>query len=294
MKVLITGANGFLGSYLCKAYSEKNIVTIGLSGCNYNLDLTTTVPPFNQPFTTVIHAAGLAHIIPRTPDEQRLFFNVNVSGTINLLNALEKNTPLPEQLVYISTVAVYGIETGKDIGEETELNGNTAYALSKIEAERILQNWGAEHNVKILIFRLPLLAGQNPPGNLGAMIKAIKRGYYFRIGDGSARRSIVLAEDVAAFIASGVKASGIYNLTDGYNPSLRELETLIAEKTGKRIKVLPYSLIKVLAKAGDLMPKFPVNSLRLSKLTSTLTFSDRKAREEIGWHSGSVIEKLII
>jgi len=293
-KVLITGANGFLGSYLHKAFPAEETMTLGLSGCDYNLDLTKTVPTLSQTFTTVVHAAGLAHIIPTTAEQCCLFNNVNVNGTINLLRGLGKLSPLPEQLVFISTVAVYGVEKGECIDENSPLKGDTPYALSKIGAERVLQKWGEEHNVNILILRLPLLAGKNPPGNLGAMIRAIKKGYYFRIGDGSARRSIVLADDVAAFIASGVKASGIYNLTDGYNPSVKELDTLIARQSGKRIKIIPYSFIKTVSMVGDLIPKFPINSLRLSKLTSTLTFSDRKAREELGWNSIPVIEKMIV
>ena len=78
--------------------------------------------------------------------------------------------------------------------------GGTPYADSKIQAEELLREWGKLNNVNMLILRLPLLVGENPPGNLGSMIRAIKKGYYFRIGDGSARRSMVLAEDIAEVV----------------------------------------------------------------------------------------------
>ena len=57
---LITGANGFLGRYLRAAYTGRRLVTLGLSGCDFNVDLSQVVPEFHGPFLRVIHAAGLA------------------------------------------------------------------------------------------------------------------------------------------------------------------------------------------------------------------------------------------
>ena len=59
---LITGANGFLGKYIVNAVSNLGFRTLGLSGCDYNLDLSAKVPEFTESFSKVIHAAGLAHI----------------------------------------------------------------------------------------------------------------------------------------------------------------------------------------------------------------------------------------
>ena len=293
MSTLLTGANGFLGRNIIRAFDEKRPITLGLTGCDINIDLSLNVPEFKSSFEKVIHAAGLAHNLPSTDEAASRFFSVNATGTANLLKGLEKPRPLPRIIIFISTVAVYGLEEGENIDESAPLNGSTPYALSKIEAENLVSKWGRENGVSTLILRLPLIAGANPPGNLGAMIKAIRNGYYFRIGDGTARRSMVLAEDVAKLVAAYTGSSGTYNLTDGYNPEVRELDKAIASAVGRKIRVLPDSIVRTAALMGDLLPFLPINSLKYKKLTSSLTFSDAKARREIGWQSKSVIENLV-
>jgi len=74
---------------------------------------------------------------------------------------------VPESFIFVSTVAVYGCETGEDIDENHPLKGNTPYALSKIQAEKFLTEWCHTNNVKLGIIRPSLIAGPNPPGNLG-------------------------------------------------------------------------------------------------------------------------------
>jgi GlcNAc-P-P-Und epimerase len=294
MRVLLTGANGFLGNYLKQALIDQGLNTLGLSDCDYDVDLSGSVPEFNEPFKKVVHVAGLAHIIPKSKQSDQRFFDVNVTGTSNLLKGLEKLPRLPEIFIFISTIAVYGAESGENIDETAPLKGTSPYARSKTEAEAEVEKWGKKNNVRVLILRLPLIAGANPPGNLGALISSIKKGYYFRIGDGNARRSMVLAEDVAGLISGCSTCSGIYNLTDGIHPSIRELDEAIALKCGKRIKVLPQSIVRFVARAGDIMPFIPMNTLKLGKLTSTLTFSDEKARRELDWNPRSVLENLEI
>lgn len=294
MTILLTGANGFFGHYLQRALADQSLTTLGLSGCDYNVDLSCAVPKFRVSFTKVVHAAGLAHIIPGSKLTEQRFFDVNVTGTSNLLKGLEKLYRLPELLIFISSVAVYGVESGEGIDEAAPLAGNSPYALSKAKAETEVETWGARNNVRVLILRLPLIVGLNPPGNLGAMIKSIKKGYYFRIGDGNARRSMVLAEDVAGFIASCKAHSGTYNLTDGCHPSIKELDKAMAYKLNRRIKHIPASLVKFAARIGALLPFLPINSTKFEKLTSSLTFSDDKARREIGWVSRSVVSNMEI
>lgn len=289
-KFLITGANGFLGNYFRKAYSWESLKTLGLTNCDINVDLSEEIPIFNECFYKVIHAAGLAHVKPSDKVTEKRFFDVNVKGTANLLSGLEHLQRLPELIVFISTVSVYGVDQGEEIDESAPLKGTSPYALSKIDAENIIWEWGVRNNVKTLILRLPLIAGANPPGNLGSMIRAIKNGYYFRIGDGNARKSMVLAEDVAEFVANIKPCSGIYNLTDGYHPSLCELDQAIAAKLNKKIRKIPVCYIKPVARLGDIIPLIPINSEKFEKLTCTLTFSDTRARMEIGWHSKPVIE----
>jgi nucleoside-diphosphate-sugar epimerase len=292
MNILLTGANGFLGKIIIKTLEKEHLIlTLSRNSGEYRICLDKQIPNFHHSFVLVVHAAGKAHSVPRTAKEKQQFYEVNVLGTLNLLKGLEK-AGVPDQFVFISSVSVYGQEFGNDIKEEHKLQAKDPYGLSKIEAESLVTEWCKNHNVVCTILRLPLLVGQNPPGNLGAMIKAIDKGYYFNIGGGKARKSMVLAKDVAAFIPKVAAFGGMYNLTDGFHPNFQELSSTISKHKNRKI---PFNLPLVVAKAfglvGDLLGnKAPINSGKLKKITSDLTFDDTKAREVAGWESQGVIE----
>lgn len=288
-KILLTGSSGFLGKSLYFFLKDfDSVFELSKDFGVHSIRLEKEVPPFNQSFDLVIHAAGKAHSIPKTKIEASNFFDVNVKGTQNLLNGLEL-VGVPKQFVFISSVAVYGKEFGDKILETEMLNAKDSYGLSKIQAERVVLDWCDYHNVTCTILRLPLLIGKNPPGNLGAMIKAINKGYYFNIGGGNAKKSMVLAEDVARFISIIAPVGGTYNLTDGLHPSFSELSNAIAKR---EINNLPLFIAKIIGYLGDFLgEKAPINSLKIKKITSNLTFDDSKARG-LGWKSQSVLEYL--
>jgi nucleoside-diphosphate-sugar epimerase len=231
----------------------------------------------------VVHNAGKAHFVPQNEAEGKVFYDVNVGGTEKLLEAILSLKNEPKCIVFVSTVAVYGLELGENIDETAPLLGNTPYAKSKIMAEEMIQTWCASNGVNCVILRLPLVVGEDAPGNLGAMEKAIRKGYYFRLGSGLARRSMVSAVDVAKLIPSLIEMNGVYNLTDGLHRSFAEMDTFLAKKHGKTVKKIPVWMGKWAAKLGDLIPGFPLNTYRLGKLEQSLTFNDDKARRELNW-----------
>lgn len=294
-KVLLTGSRGFLGSYILKEFSDYFIRGLNRSGGDYMIDLEKTIPIFDESFDLVIHCAGIAHFLPIDDKDSKWFFDVNVVGTYNLLTGLSKN-PLLKQFVFISSVSVYGINEGININEQHPLLAKDPYGKSKIEAEVIVEKWCSENNIICTILRLPLVVGTNAPGNLGAMIKAIKKGYYFNISGGSARKSMVLATDIGKFIRRAASVGGTYNLTDGCHPSFYELSHFIAMQTGvKFVLQMPIWIARFLAIFGDRYgQKFPINSFKLSKIVSSLTFDDTKARDTFGWTSTSVLKGFII
>lgn len=121
------------------------------------------------------------------------------------------------------------------------------------------------------------------------MINSIKKRYYFNVGGGIAQRSIVLASDVAKCIINASNYGGVYNLTDGVNPSISQLSNYLAGIYGINfVPNMPLILAKVLAKIGDLFP-MPINSNKLSKLVNTLTFDDSKARNVFNWNPRPVV-----
>ncbi len=296
-KLLFTGASGFLGVNLKPLLKESfDIKTLGLTDEDtYNVNIANNIPEFNEPFEVILHAAGKAHIVPKTEKEKKLFFDVNYEGTKNLCKALEKSY-LPKAFVFISTVAVYGLEAGKNITEEYPLNGDTPYALSKIQAEQFLTKWCSKNNVVLSIIRPSLIAGPNPPGNLGAMIKGIKTGRYLSIAGGKARKSVLMVHDIARLLPALIEKGGVYNVCDDSQPTFRELEVLIAQQSGKKLsQSIPYWLAKPMALVGDLLgQKAPINSLKLSKITESLTFSNEKAKRELNWQPLNVLNNFKI
>lgn len=296
-KLLFTGASGFLGVNLKPLLKESfDIKTLGLTDEDtYNVNIANNIPEFNEPFEVILHAAGKAHIVPKTEKEKKLFFDINYQGTINLCKALETGG-VPKAFIFISTVAVYGLETGENITEEYPLNGDTPYALSKIQAEQFLTEWCSKNNVVLSIIRPSLIAGPNPPGNLGAMIKGIKTGRYLSIAGGKARKSVLMVHDIARLLPALIEKGGVYNVCDDSQPTFRELEVLIAQQSGKKLsQSIPYWLAKPMALVGDLLgQKAPINSLKLSKITESLTFSNEKAKRELNWQPLNVLNNFKI
>lgn len=297
MKLLFTGASGFLGNSIHPLLRNMyNVITVGLTlQDDYVINIAENIPELHEHYDIVLHAAGKAHSIPNTELEKQLFFDVNLQGTKNLCTALEK-VGVPRTFIFISTVAVYGCDYGVDITEEHPLNGTTPYAISKRLAEEYLQNWCRKHNVVLGIIRPSLIAGPNPPGNLGTMITGIRRGMYFSIAGGKARKSVLMVQDIANLVPLLVKKGGVYNVCDSYHPTFRELETLICNQMDRSLPLsIPYWLAKSMALMGDCLGKnAPINSLKFDKITKSLTFSNEKAIRELGWQPTNVLENFKI
>lgn len=291
-KLLFTGASGFLGynihPILGKSY---DIHTIGLTDSDdIKINMAKEVPPISTHYDVVLHAAGKAHSVPKTEAEKQVFYDVNYLGTVNLCKALEK-VGIPKSFVFISTVAVYGCEFGELITEEHPLDGNTPYAESKIMAEKFLTDWCAKNGVVLGIIRPSLLAGRRASGNLGAMVDGIKKGFYLNIAGGKVKKSILMADDIAYLLPLLEEKGGIYNVCDTYQPTFGEISISVAKQLGKHKPIsIPYWMAWCMAKVGDLFgSKAPINSYKLEKMTKSLTFSNEKARRELGWEPLDVL-----
>lgn len=296
-KLLFTGGTGFLGKNIYPILANNYEVTLcGITDKDdIRVNLVKDIPNFREKYEIVLHAAGKVHVVPRTLEEEQAFYDVNYQGTVNLCKGLEK-VGTPKSFIFISTVAVYGCEDGILIDENHPLNGTTPYAKSKIMAEEFLTEWCGKNDVVLTILRPSLLAGVNPPGNLGDMVKGIEKGFYVNIAGGKVQKSILMADDIANLMELAKDKGGIYNVCDTAQPSFGELSQLIAKQLGKRKPIsIPYWFAKSLALVGDVAGKrFPINSLRLSKLTQSLTFSNKRAIENLNWQPLSVLDNLHI
>ena len=291
-KFLFTGGTGFLGKNVRPILDKMyDVVTCGITPDDMiKSNLANEIPNLGQHYDIVLHACGKAHVVPRTEAEKQAFYDVNYTGTVHLCEALEK-VGVPRALVFISTVAVYGCDSGEMITENHPLNGDTPYAKSKIMAEKYLTDWCAKNGVVLGILRPSLLAGKNAPGNLGAMVKGIQKGYYMHIAGGKVKKSILMAEDIARIMPKLIERGGIYNVCDTYQPTFGEIAQSVAKQLGgKHVINIPYWMAFCMAKVGDLMgSRAPINSLKLKKITESLTFDNAKARKELGWEPLDVL-----
>lgn len=291
-KLLFTGGTGFLGKNVMPILTKRyEVTTCGITPDDMiKANLAKEVPALTEKYDVVLHACGKAHVVPKTDAEKQAFYDVNYQGTINLCKALE-NACVPKTLVFISTVAVYGCEFGDLITEEHPLDGDSPYAKSKIMAEEYLTGWCKDHGVVLGILRPSLLAGKNAPGNLGAMVNGIKKGFYMNIAGGKVVKSILMAEDIAHLLPLLEKKGGIYNVCDTRQPSFGEISESIAKQLGKHKPIsIPYWMAWCMAKVGDLLGnKAPINSYKVEKMTKSLTFSNEKVRKELGWEPLDVL-----
>jgi GlcNAc-P-P-Und epimerase len=292
IKLLFTGGTGFLGKntrpILDKMYE---VTTCGISPDDMiKANFVTNVPELPERYDVVLHACGKAHVVPKTEAEKQAFFDVNYTGTIHLCDALEK-VGAPKALVFISTVAVYGCEYGELITEEHPLEGDTPYAKSKIMAEEYLTKWCKDHVVVLGILRPSLLAGKGALGNLGAMVNGVKKGFYMNIAGGKVVKSILMAEDIANLLPLIAEKGGVYNVCDTFQPYFGQISESVAKQLGKRKPInISYWMAVFMAKAGDLLgSRAPINSYKLEKMTKSLTFSNEKARKELGWEPMDVL-----
>lgn len=296
-KLLFTGGTGFLGKNIMPILTKcYEVTTCGITQDDMiKANLAKDVPALPEKYDVVLHACGKAHVVPKTDAEKQAFYDVNYQGTINLCNALE-NAGVPKALIFISTVAVYGCDYGDEITEDHPLEGDTPYAESKIMAEEYLTEWCKKNGVILGILRPSLLAGKNAPGNLGAMVIGVKKGFYLNIAGGKVKKSVLMAEDIANLLPFLAEKGGVYNVCDTYQPTFGELSASVAKQLGKHRPIsIPYWMAWCMAKVGDLLgTKAPINSYKLEKMTKSLTFSNAKARKELGWEPLDVLTNYVI
>ena len=197
----------------------------------------------------VFHAAAKVHSIPRSPQEEAEFFEVNVQGTDNLLRACA--TPALGAFVFFSTIAVYGTGEGQPLSEESPLKPENAYAHSKVEAEQRVREFRFPGGARPTVFRMSLVYGEGEGGNFSRMIRAIDAGRFVFIGDGSTRKSMIYVGDVARsalLAAESPQAQGeTFVLSDPEPYTVREVSGTIARHLGVRAPRwrVPPSLLRV-------------------------------------------------
>ena len=258
MKVLVTGATGFLGKAIVDELlqNEFEVYTTGKTLRQEDLpnylpaDLTVSesFPELEKigEIGAIIHSAGLAHQFGETSAEK--FLQVNAEGTRKAANLAVRLKA--EKFILISSVAVYGEALeGKSPGDGFEENLQCQpigfYAESKLEAERIAAEICGKSRIDLTILRPSTIIGEGDRGNLARLIEAVDRRRFVWIGGGKNSKSLVYKTDVARACLHFLGDSGktkkdkpeVYNVTAAPVP-MREIVRQIEKVLGRSVPPL--------------------------------------------------------
>lgn len=297
-KVLLTGANGFIGQVLAKQLQEAGIEVKALvrdksAVSNLEsvvLDLTDTwdVNPCSG-VDTVFHLAGKAHALSEIAAEDDEYRLINTEGTSKLLEAAQQAGV--ERFVFFSSVKAVGDMAAMQ-DESNQTLPDTPYGQSKRAAEELVLNGGyVPHPV---VIRPCMVYGNSHKGNLPRMIAAIKRGFFPPLPEVHNRRSMVHVEDLAAAAILAAQnpqaAAQTYIVSDGQSYSTRQLYEWICIALHKKPLpvAIPASLLTQLAKLGDKIGqlrgrRFMFDSDALEKLLGSAWYSSAKIESELGF-----------
>lgn len=289
MKILITGATGFIGSNLIP-YLQKEVQNVQFfllvrekKGNENEILWDEFSSAVLEDIDAVIHLAGLAHDTKNSLDDDA-YFKVNYSLTKMLYDwYLTSNAT---RFVYVSSVKAVADSVDGVLLEDVTPTPITAYGKSKLKAEEYIRqlSLGVEHK-SYYILRPCMVHGPGNKGNLNLLYKFVEKGLPYPLAAFDNNRSF-LSIDNFCFACEKLLTekveSGVYNLADDDPLSTNQLFKLIAETIDKKAKgwKVPPALIKTFARIGD-VAKLPVNTERLDKLTENYVVSNSKIKKAI-------------
>ncbi|MDP2076952.1 MAG: NAD-dependent epimerase/dehydratase family protein [Sulfuricurvum sp.] len=205
MKILLTGANGFVGSYLLDKYRlEYQIKTFSFLFDNFDsLDLRS--------INAIIHLSALVHQMDGANASE--YEKVNVVQTLQL--AKKAKGAGVRHFIFMSTVKVYGEESDTVYTETTPCHPRDDYGMSKLNAEQALQALEDEY-FTVSIIRTPIVYGAGVKANIKNLINLIQKVPVLPFGNTNNQRSMVYIGNLCALIKSifEQRASGIFLACD--------------------------------------------------------------------------------
>jgi nucleoside-diphosphate-sugar epimerase len=301
-KVMVTGAGGYIGSRLCRVLQQAGFYVVALVRRHtegpwheiYCVDLVKDDldPNFFHNVVTIYHLAGRAHAVSDTVSEDELYRSINVEGTRKLLRSAKQASV--NAFLFFSSIKAMNEGGDRVYSEKDACHPISAYGKSKWQAEQdVLLGGYVFHPV---VFRLPLVYGENPKGNLKRMIDSIHNSRFPPIPEVYNRRSMIHVDDVidAAMLATEMNlAKGqIFILTDGHDYSSRQIYDLVRQALGKppcRWSV-PLLALKFMALVGDAGWHITGKRLlfdfeALQKITGSSVFNSEKIKIVLGFEA---------
>lgn len=295
MNLLITGANGFLGSHLCGYFSNQKNYNVfaqtrrNLIESNENIkavafDLNDNLENIDLSHVDVIiHCAGRAHVMKETVENPLdIYRQVNVSGTVNLAKkAIDSGV---KRFIYLSSIKVNGEETTEKtpFKSNDKVGATDPYGLSKYEAEIALLDLAKNTGLEVVIIRPVLIYGEKVKANFQSMVKLAAKNIPLPIGCLDNKRSMVSLYNLTDFIETCLlhpaAKNEIFLVSDQDDISVKELFVRLAEFQGKSSICIP-------------VPKFLINLLATlvgkgamaSRLCSNLLVDTSKNTNLLGW-----------
>lgn len=294
-RLLVTGANGFVGQPLCAGATRRGLQVLGA------VRLVCELPAGVEPLIigavdgetdwaaalrgvdAVIHLAARVHVMKEAAAEPLAeFLKVNLHGTANL--AAQAARAGVKRFVYVSSIKVNGEAThnGCKITEDDAPAPQDPYGISKWQAEQALHRIAGETGLEIVIVRPPLVYGANVKGNFAQMLKMLAKRLPLPLASAHNQRSLVYVENlVDGLIACATlpaAAGKTYLISDGEDISTPDLLQRLGAAMGCPAKLFPcpHALLKL---AGWLTGK----SAAIERLLGSLQIDSGKIRRELGW-----------
>lgn len=295
MKILVTGANGFVGRSLCAELSGQGHA-IQAAVRSANVQIECVVPAIVGPIdgrtdwsaalrnvAVVVHLAARVHVMKEAAvDPLAEFLKVNLHGTENLARQAARHGA--KRLVYVSSIKVNGERTMEEtpFTESDEPNPQDPYGVSKFEAEQALHRVAQETGLEIVIVRPPLIYGPSVKGNFAQMLAVLAKRIPLPLASVRNRRSLVYVRnfaDALAVCAIHPAAAGqTYLVSDGEDISTPDMLRRLGAAMGCPVRLFPFPL-PLLELGGRLTGK----SDQIERLLGSLQVDSGKIRRELNW-----------
>ena len=308
-KVLVTGANGFLGRPLCSLLQKEGHEVFAVDVCSADgpweelraVDLTApgACEGLCHGVEAVFHLAAKTHAVSRSPNEEQEYRALNVELTRNLVTAAV--AARVKRFVMMSSVKVMGEGGFEPLDETAPPRPDSVYGRTKWEAERLVHEAGTAQGIHTGVLRAPLIYGPAVKGNLRSLISAIKRHRFPPLPDTGNRRSLVDVRDVARALVLIAyhpgAAGGTYLVTDGHWYTTHEMYALIRAALGRGPVrwTIPAGVLEAGAFLGEGLRKlglpFPFDRTVYHKMLGSACYSSRAIEEELGFRPEYTLDK---